>query len=485
MNVPNKNIRYLCLSDMHAGALSSVLTPLDAKFGYDRDGSSATATTFGVAIGATLKTLIGDQAPPDLLLLGDALDMSFSPPDQSSEVLAAFLSGIFATDGVLSNRMVFLPGNHDHALWTAERFDGRAETGPIPGFRHVTPAFQPPQDCPKSGILEQLVAPFGRDIVVPTYYPNMGLVNPAGDRAVVLHHGHFAEATYRMMNTLIAIMSGNSDVGEDVESLERYNGNWIDFGWSAIGADGVLGKDVTIAYHSLLTGAEAARFQQRIADHLAHVIATKFDLPPTKMIEEGLSIVARGIIESLVGTYSQLERYSYTEHLSYSTVETLKSYLSKAVLPQMQQEIDAPLPARTTFVFGHTHKPFEDQIVVDGFAAPLGLYNTGGWVLDTALLSTVEGASAVLIDDDLNTASIRLFGMPVDGQPTKVHAVSADIDRAENPLLDRLQAAIDANAPLWAAFSAAVADDLMVRQTMILKMSEAADAQARANGGVL
>ncbi len=325
----------------------------------------------------------------------------------------------------------------------------------------------------------------GRNIVVPTYYPNMGLVNGAGDRAVVLHHGHFAEATYRMMNTLIAIMSGNNDVGEDVESLERYNGNWIDFGWSAIGADGVLGKDVTIAYHSLLTGAEATRFQQRIADHLAHVIATKFDLPPTKMIEEGLSIVARGIIESVVGTYSQLERYSYTEHLSYSTIETLKSYLSRAVLPQMQHEIDAPFPARTTFVFGHTHKPFEDQIVVDGFAAPLGLYNTGGWVLDTALLSTVEGASAVLIDDDLNTASIRLFGMPVDGQPTTVHAVSADIDRAENPLLGRLQAAIDANAGLWAAFSAAVADDLMARQTMILKMTEDADAQARAHGGVL
>ncbi len=170
MNVPNENIRYLCLSDMHAGALSSVLTPLDAGFGYDPDGSSATATTFGVAIGATLKTLVGDQAPPDLLLLGDALDMSFSPPDQSSEVLAGFLGGIFATDGVLSDRIVFLPGNHDHALWTAERFDGRAETGPIPGFRHVTPAFQQPQDCPKSRILGSgpiNPAPSARDQFLP------------------------------------------------------------------------------------------------------------------------------------------------------------------------------------------------------------------------------------------------------------------------------------------------------------------------------
>ncbi|MFT7593224.1 MAG: hypothetical protein ACI8R4_000537 [Paracoccaceae bacterium] len=485
MNTPNDNLLYVCLSDMHSGALSSVLTPLDAQFRYDPDATSATAATFGAAIGATLKTLVGEQVPPDLLLLGDALDMSFSSPSQSSEVLTAFLGEIYETEGILSNRIVFLPGNHDHALWTAERFDGRAESGPIAGFRHVTPAFQPTTDCPKSGILEQLVAPFGRDIVVPTYYPNMGLLNPAGDRAVVLHHGHFAEATYRMMNSLIAIMSGKSDVGEDVESLERYNGNWIDFGWSSIGADGALGKDVTIAYHSLLTGAEATKFQQRIAAHLAKAIAMKFDLPPTKMIEEGLSIVALGIIESAVGAYSQLERYSYTDHLSHGTIETLKSYLSKAVLPQMQEEISGPMPDRTTFVFGHTHKPFEDQIVVDGFDAPLGLYNTGGWVLDTALLSTVEGASAVFIDADLNTAAIRLFGMPVDGQPTQVRAVSADIDRPENPLLTRLQAAIDAHAPLWETFSTAVADDLMNRQAMILKMSADADAAARDNGGVL
>lgn len=480
-------LQYVCLSDFHCGALSSVLTPLNNNFDYDPHGQSASAKRFGAALGATLTNLVGDAAPPDLICLGDALDMSFSPPDRSSDVLAKTLREIYVTPGTLSDRMVFLPGNHDHALWTAERYDGRSKTGPIPGFRHVTKAFQSADSCPRSRILERVAAPLNRDIEVPTYYPNMGITNSSGDRCVVLHHGHFIENTYRLMNTVVSIMSGKADIGEDVETLETLNGNWIDFGWSTIGANGVLGEDVNIAYHSLLTGAEAAKFQQRIADHLAHMIAYKFNLPPTKMIEQGLSIVARGIVESLVGTYSQLERYDFNEPLSKSSIANLKSYLSKAVLPQIRDEISGDMPLRSTLIFGHTHKPFEDQIIADGFAAPVGVYNTGGWVLDTSLLSTVEGASVVLVDEDLNTAAIRLFGMPINGVPTTVRAVSTDIDRPgqENPLLLRLKAALEANEDLWALFSEAVAADLQDRQTMILTRTEDSDSEARLQGGLV
>jgi hypothetical protein len=474
-------VSYVCLSDFHSGALSSVLTPLKPDLTYDPDGSSKTVSSLGQALGATLKTLVGEDAPPDLILMGDALDMSFSPPDRSSDVLSAALKAIYATPGALSSRMLFLPGNHDHALWTAVRYDGRAETGVTDGFRHVTPAFRQPEQAPSSKILAQLAGALGLGLQVPVFYPNMGLTNPAGDRSVVFHHGHFTEGTYRAMNRVVAVLSGG-DVGEDVETLEALNGNWIDFGWSTIGSGGILGEDVTMVYHSLLTGTVAAKFQQRLADHLAHLIAAKFDLPPTKMIEEGLQIVARGIVESLVGTFSQLERYDFNDPLSAASVETLKTYLSGAVLPQMKAELQNSIPDRTTFIFGHTHKPFEDQIIAPGFAAPLGVYNTGGWVLDTALLSTVEGASAVFVDEDLNTAAIRLFGMPVNGVATQVRVVSADVDRpgVENPLVQRLEAAVQQHSGLWEDFSTAVAGDLAIRQDLILKM--AADAASHKGG---
>lgn len=487
MGTTRDRVSYFCLSDFHSGALSSILTPLDDNFDYDPSGSSASATTFGTAIGATLQSLIGDDAPPDFIMLGDALDMSFSPPDRSSDVLCAALKSIYGTPGTLSNQMMFLPGNHDHALWTAERFHGRAENGPTDGFRHVTDAFQAAETCPKSRILEQVVSPLNLDIKVPTYYPNMGLTNSAGDRALVLHHGHFTEATYRLMNKVVAVLSGRDDVGQDVQTLEELNGNWIDFGWSTIGSGGILGTDVTVAYHNLLTGTGTTKFQQRIAEHLAHVVAQRFGLPPTKMIEEGLAIAARGIVESMVGTFSQVERYAFNAPLSEGSIETLTAYLANAVLPQMEAELGGAVPERTTFVFGHTHKPFEDQMVVDGFAAPVGIYNTGGWVLDTALLSTVEGASAVFIDEDLNTAAIKLFGMPMNGQPTGVSVVSADIDQGggNNPLLERLGNAVDAHADLWSAFSDAVATDLMTRQGMLLNMSRKSEDDARRTGGLL
>ena len=148
----------------------------------------------------------------------------------------------------------------------------------------------------------------------------------------------------------------------------------------------------------------------------------------------------------------------------------------------MKAELQNSIPDRTTFIFGHTHKPFEDQIIAPGFAAPLGVYNTGGWVLDTALLSTVEGASAVFVDEDLNTAAIRLFGMPVNGVATQVRVVSADVDRpgVENPLVQRLEAAVQQHSGLWEDFSTAVAGDLAIRQDLILKM--AADAASHKGG---
>lgn len=487
MEQASDRLSYMVISDLHSGALSSVLTPLTSGFDYDPKGKSATAEAFGKAISATLTAMIGDDTPPDLILLGDAVELSFSPPDRCAEVLHKFLSELYQAPDALSDQIMFLPGNHDHSLWTAERYDLRAEKGAAPGFRHVTDAFQTADACPNSRILEAIAAPLGLNLKVPTFYPNMGLTNDKGDRAVMLHHGHFIENTYRMMNVVVEILSGGTAPGGDVKTLEMLNGDWIDFGWSTIGSAGLLGKDVSLVYQNLMNGAESAKFQKRIADHLAHLIAHKFDLPPTKMIEEGLSIVARGIVESLVGTYSQLERYAFNDALSAGSVTLLRSYLNEAALPQMQDELPDGPPDRTTFIFGHTHKPFEDQVVADGFDQPVGVYNTGGWVLDTTLLSTVEGASAVFIDEDLNTTALRLFGLPVNGVATEVRVVSADVDRpgVENPLQRRLQEAVDAHQDLWDAFSQAAASDLMARQSMILKMTSDSDFDADRNGGLV
>lgn len=84
------------------------------------------------------------------------------------------------------------------------------------------------------------------------------------------------------------------------------------------------------------------------------------------------------------------------------------------VYRQLMQECKT-IPDDLTMIFGHTHKPFAERMIVPGFDAPLKIYNTGGWVLNGPRLDTKEGASMILIDDDLNVVALRLFTTPKDG----------------------------------------------------------------------
>jgi len=85
-----------------------------------------------------------------------------------------------------------------------------------------------------------------------------------------------------------------------------------------------------------------------------------------------------------------------------------------------------PDPARTqyTLVFGHTHKPFglEQEIGFGDGATALGsgvppsrqssrvaVYNTGGWVVESDKAQGDHGASVVLVSDELETVSLRMY----------------------------------------------------------------------------
>ena len=61
-------------------------------------------------------------------------------------------------------------------------------------------------------------------------------------------------------------------------------------------------------------------------------------------------------------------------------------------------------------MFGHTHKPFEE---VRNFDAYLGdgvpVYNTGGWVVETVDPAPLHGGAAVLLNENLDVASLRLY----------------------------------------------------------------------------
>ena len=57
-------------------------------------------------------------------------------------------------------------------------------------------------------------------------------------------------------------------------------------------------------------------------------------------------------------------------------------------------------------------------MVAANYSEPVRVFNSGGWMLDEPRLDTVQGASMVLIDEDLNVAAVRLFDCPMNGVAT-------------------------------------------------------------------
>ncbi len=494
----------IAISDLHVGARNSLFTGLDTDDNPDIAVDTFTNITFMRALHATLKHMELPEKP-ELILHGDLLDLSFASPYVTTSILRTFLGNILVhedTRETVFGRVFYLPGNHDHEVWTADRF-GRTPTPDIdldnPKFwAHTTKAFAPPDDVGTTTLINEVIAELDLDLQVATYNPNFGWCSPDGTRAVVFHHGHYVESLYSLMTRFLELLSGHQDAAWTAEKLEQANGSWIDFGWSTLGDLGELGDDMASFMKLLATGGASHQLQNRISRMLAQKMQDMLPLPESQNISRGLDYISHAIVDSLLGRFSTLERFDYTRILSESSIEGLKRYLSETVRTQIEAELPDPKPEHLTFVFGHTHKPFEDQMVVPEYARPVTVYNTGGWVLDTALLSTVEGASAVFVDDDLNTAALRLFEMPLNRKTIvsddgtvlpdesdvgQVSVVSADPTSDEdNPLFQSLTKAVTAAEAEWSKFSYVVAAGLLEKQQMFLRNAQRAEDDARSSG---
>lgn len=466
------------MSDFHAGAAESLLTVLDDANRPVADAISPTTTAFATAFGAFMDAL-GPQEKPELVLLGDMLDLSLAAPWDA----CAILKGFFAETGLAARfgTTGFLAGNHDHILWSSERFG--ATTGAAAGpwdaafWAHATGAFVAADAVGRSRILDSVLTAAGLPGAA-SWYPNRGLgpVTPAGGgprRSVILHHGHFVETAYTAMTSMMEALGGKVPRPMTAAAMEAMNGAWIDFGWSTLGDAARLGTWAARDEALLLTGGGAHVFQDRVAAAITRAVVQAAGVAPDGTAAIWAQRFARAAVDAGMGAYADLERYDYDTTLSPDSVATLGRYLSGPVLAQMTCELGADAAAdRVTFVFGHTHKPFADRIVAEGFVRPVILYNTGGWVLDTALLSTVEGGGILFIDDDMNAAMLQLWRLSPDETVQPACIVTAD--PGDNPVARALQRALDASAGGWAAFRTTVAAELARKQAYYMAVTDRA-----------
>ncbi|MFC1828584.1 hypothetical protein ACFL0O_03115 [Thermodesulfobacteriota bacterium] len=289
-----------------------------------------------------------------------------------------------------------------------------------------------------------------KNIRVQAMYPNFAVLSADGkSRCTVVHHGHFIESIYYLMTDLRKIVFPGRKGPDEIWDVEAENYAWIDFLWGTLGRSGEVGKDMELVYN-MLRSKKATR---RLILKLARSIPKRFEHPWLVRWFEILLIWL--VLTLLVNRFRKLERTTPGSPLSKKSKKLLKAYIGQYVRGQLLRECQDGLPDQLTFVFGHTHKPYEKVLEdVPDVEAAVHIYNMGGWVIDTITTAPSQGGAIVVIDEDGYAASIRMYNQSNDPTSYKVKVARADSEPGEeNKLYEYLEAAISPEAKPWSDFS--------------------------------
>jgi len=458
-------IRWVCASDLHLGALNSVLTNVtDDGTGVDVRAPSPVMA----ALGDCLRTLPVGGTAPQLVILGDLFELALTSTDVAATTFGHLVSvlRLGQPDAAVSPAIRFVPGNHDHRLWTRARDDHlvnyleSAPLGsPLLGVDHVTSLLPPrPPQAVRDRFIEALANRGGlpQRVEVEQSYPNLGLVDANAERAVVMSHGHFTEPIYRLMSGLDDIF-GSPRRTVDAATLEADNGGWIDFFWSSMGDSGDVSGEVRRMYESLNSVADMD------AEITAIARAIRGQRRPRTIARVEARVAAR-LLRAGVSESRNRERHQRGNAvMAPKTAAGLLTYLEGPVATQLGHEVGHPV--HTTFVFGHTHKPFVQEHTLAGFPGPVRVVNTGGWVVDSTVPEPVKGAVIVLIDDDLNVAILHCYQQGSDPSAYRVQIKAPGEE--PNPLVEQLSAAIDPARDPWLSLAEAAAAAVAARSRQL------------------
>ena len=476
-------IYAVCLSDLHLGSKSSVLTAVDPN---TLEPDIYQKSPVLVSLVDCLKALLSDHSgtkKPSLVLAGDVLELALDTTNVAATVFTQFLE-LLLEDGELpvDRTIVYVPGNHDHHLWETARERQYASYVSEPATKmplenipwHTTHLFPWREELDVKNrdvdsflltTLAKRVAP-SSDLRVLAMYPNFGVLS-ADDksRCTVVHHGHFTESIYYLMTELRKIVFPGRDHPDEIWDVEAENFAWIEFLWGTLGRSGEVGKDVELVYDILKSKKATRRFIRK----LAISVPKRFGHPWWVWWIESPMIWL--VLTFLVWRFRQLERTAPDWPLTRKSWELLRQYVGHYVRGQLKRECPRRPSDHLTFVFGHTHKPFEKVIRVPKVESPVHVYNMGGWVVDTIHTAPHQGGSIVVIDEDGYAASIRMYNQSAEPSRYRVSVARADGENGEpNPVYDRLLELVDPEQPPWSEFSKKVAAAVEERRRNLRKL---------------
>lgn len=456
-------IRYIIVSDLHLAAANSVLTRLRA---HEQETSphhpSDLLKQLVVCLQHVLSLNEEGSEPVTLILNGDILELALAGTNEAAMTFQGFIELLFdpkAGGQRLAREVFYLPGNHDHHLWNTAKetqFVDKYIRALPPGEKiepeyYATNMFHDENLKPVPAYLLNILIqrlPALADLTFTTVYPNFALLNSDKTRAVVFHHGQFIEPIYSLMSQVRSIFFPGRKTPQKIWDLEAENGAWIDFFWSTLGRSGEVGEGVALIYDKM---QDQQQFDGLLRN-LARAIEPK--LPWRWPIVNKIKIaLLTCVLRHLTGGIVNREVHDTAAELSADAAAGLKHYLEKYVHSEIKRGNGQRVPDDVSFIFGHTHKPFETTRGFTGYEQPIKLLNSGGWVVDTCEPDTFHGGAILLVDDELNAASIRMYNEiendSADGSPVRVSAAVTQ----DNPLFERLQRAIKAEEEPWKRFA--------------------------------
>jgi hypothetical protein len=465
------DIRYVCLSDMHLGSDSSVLTSIQAN-SIDIDPMSPSPVLSQLVV--CLRELIAQnesKEKPTLILNGDILEMALAETNEAAMVFERFIELIFPRDGeaLFDKNILYIPGNHDHHIWENARetqyvtfIDGIPAGSHLDIPWHTTKMFSP--DLVRGYFLTDLIQryPHLKDAVISIVYPNYALVNSDGQKCVIFNHGHYVESLYLLMSTLNTMILPNRKEPGVVWDLEAENFAWIVFFWSTIGRSGGVGQDIGLIYDKLRDekqiGRLVANFSTSLVEKYDHLRwAARIE---SRRLQEVLDFILR--------RRATLERHKPGQVLSPDAQHGLQSYIEVLLLEQIRIENRQNLPADITFVFSHTHKPFSQNMTFAGYPSWIKVYNSGGWVVDTVEPEPIFGAAVILIDEALQATSLRLYNQAASAGEYAVRVEeSTQPGATSSAFYDRINALIKPSSDPWKTFSERVAEAVSLRERVL------------------
>jgi hypothetical protein len=406
---------------------------------------------------------------PVLILNGDILELALTNLNQAAMVFERFIELAMPRGEELFSGIIYMPGNHDHHFWESARetqytnYISKFKPGshlPIPW--HVTNMYAKRlSDRPPAYFLTRLIQRYPnlrrKRFTVRTAYPNLAILNKANQKQAIFHHGHFTDPMYQLMSSLKTLLFEGRDLPRQIWDIEAENFAWIDFFWSTMGRSGEFGQDIELIYEKMRDIEEFKKVLTTLTKNLDKQYNLPLWDPATRKI---LELILHRAADKVLET----ERRVKDEPISKESIKRLSHYLQQPLREQMRAERKDNLLAEVTFVFGHTHKPFQRDMNFKGYPQWVNVYNTGGWVVDTVEPEPLHGASMVLLDEKMNATSIRMYDQCEHAEDYRVKVLEAKHRSEEsNPFHCKIDGLVDANEEPWRSFSGNVARAVGIR----------------------